>query len=436
MALEGMLPHVDVGSGSPVVLLHGFGLDARMWADQVAGLSRRHRVLAPDLPGFGPDGAEHGVARPAEEVFRLLSTKALGPVHLVGLSYGGAVAVDLTLAHPEAVRTLVLVDALLIGERSGIDAWPECVEHAKQNDLAAARAAWLGAALFSRVRARTDLRERTQEMVGAYRCSHWRETLRTVWERPTAKSLLADIRCRTLVLVGEADSPEFKAMANAYAQGIPGATLVEMEGVGHMGPMEAPERFNRLLGDFIEADEAAMPVLPSSTRLEFRTWQRDNLPLGMQLWGDAQVTAFITARPFTPLQVEERVRQEVLGQATYGMQYGPVFLRSSGELVGCCGFRPRPATPGTLELGFLLRPQFWGLGLATEAARAAVEHGFGALGATAVFAGHHPENLGSRRVLEKLGFRRTHLEHYPPTGLDHPSYLLTREAFFSEPPSP
>jgi len=299
-----------------------------------------------------------------------------------------------------------------------------------------ARAAWLGAALFSRVRARTDLRERTQEMVGAYRCSHWRETLRTVWERPTAKSLLADIRCRTLVLVGEADSPEFKAMANAYAQGIPGATLVEMEGVGHMGPMEAPERFNRLLGDFIEADEAAMPVLPSSTRLEFRTWQRDNLPLGMQLWGDAQVTAFITARPFTPLQVEERVRQEVLGQATYGMQYGPVFLRSSGELVGCCGFRPRPATPGTLELGFLLRPQFWGLGLATEAARAAVEHGFGALDATAVFAGHHPENLGSRRVLEKLGFRRTHLEHYPPTGLDHPSYLLTREAFFSEPPSP
>jgi [ribosomal protein S5]-alanine N-acetyltransferase len=431
MALQGMLPHVDVGSGSPVVLLHGFGLDSRMWADQIAGLSRRHRVLAPDLPGFGPSGAEHGVTRPAEDVHRLLTAKALGPVHLVGLSYGGAVALDLTLAHPDAVRTLTLVDALLLGERTGIDAWARCVERAKQEDLAGARAAWLGAALFRHVRARTDLRERMQEMVGAYQCSHWRETLQTVWERPQPKPLLKDIRCRTLVLVGELDSPEFKAMTNAYAQGIPEATVVEMEDVGHLGPMEAPERFNRFLGDFIEEGEPSAPQLPSSPRLEFRSWHLDNLSLGMHLWGDPQVTAFITARPFTPLQVEERVRQEVLGQATYGMQYGPVFLRSSGELVGCCGFRPRPTTAGILELGFLLRPQFWGLGLATEAARATVAHGFGALGAMAIFAGHHPKNLGSRRVLEKLGFRRTHLEHYPPTGLDHPSYLLTREDFLA-----
>ena len=426
-----MLPHVDVGSGSPVVLLHGFGLDARMWSDQVAALRHRHRVLAPDLPGFGPTGAETGVTRPAEAVYELLSTRRVGPVHLVGLSYGGAVAVDLALAHPGAVRTLVLVDALLLGERSGIEAWPTCVGRAKAGDLLGARAAWLDAALFERLRTRPDAWKRTQAMVDAYRCGHWRGTLETSWERPVPRPLLRDVRCPTLVLVGEADSPNFKAMAKTFAQGIPHARLLELEGLGHVAPMEEPERFNSLLLDFLETDEPGTLPLPSSPRLAFGTWQPDNTSLAMQLWGDARVTSFITARPFTPVQVEERVQQEMTGQAMFGVQYGPVFLRSNGELVGCCGFRPRPVQPDVLELGFLLRPGFWGQGLATEAAGAAVAHAFDVLGARAIFAGHHPGNVASQRVLEKLGFKKTHLEHYPPTGLEHPSYLLQREDFLA-----
>jgi len=149
----------------------------------------------------------------------------------------------------------------------------------------------------------------------------------------------------------------------------------------------------------------------------------------MKLWGDATVTAFITAQPFTASQVEERVREEVERQSKQGVQYNPIFLRATGDLVGCCGFRPRDTSTGVLELGFLLRTQFWGQGLATEAARAAVEHAFDVLGAPAIFAGHHPENSASRHVLEKLGFRQTHVEVYPPTGRQHPCYLLTRDRF-------
>jgi [ribosomal protein S5]-alanine N-acetyltransferase len=429
MLLEGTLPHVDVGSGSPVVLLHGFGLDARMWSDQVTALKRRHRVLAPDLPGFGPMGTETGVTRPAEKVYELLATRRLGPVHLVGLSYGGAVAVDLTLTHPAAVRTLVLVDAPLLGERTGIQAWPTCVERAKAGDLPGARASWLGAALFERLRSRTEAWTRMQAMVGAYRCGHWCGSLETGWERPEPRALLKSVGCPALVLVGEADSPNFKAMAKVYAHEIPGARLLELAGVGHVGPMEDPDGFNSLLLDFLETEEPGNLPLPSSSRLAFGAWQPDNASLAMQLWGDARVTAFITARPFTSLQVEERVGQEMAGQAMFGVSYRPVFLRSNGELVGCCGFRPRPQQLDVLELGFLLRPEFWGQGLATEAAGAAVAHAFGILGAKAIFAGHHPENMASQRVLEKLGFKKTHLEHYPPTGLEHPSYLLQREDF-------
>jgi [ribosomal protein S5]-alanine N-acetyltransferase len=423
MASEGLLPHVDVGSGSPVVLLHGFALDTRMWSAQIPALQRCHRVLAPDLPGFGPEGAGSGEFTPADEVFRLLSAKALAPVHLVGLSYGGAVAVDLLLSHPEAVQTLVLLDAPLLGERADIDCWATCVKRAKQGDLAGARKAWMGSPLFAGVCARADTRDRTREMVEAYRCGHWRGTVETVWRRPEPRLLLEGILCPTLVLVGERDLPSFKAMAETYGKTIPGARFSELKEVGHMGPMEAPERVNALLLEFLEEHDGEALQLPSSPRLEFRNWHGHDGPLGMQLWGDARVTSFIATDPLSLSQVEERVRQEVALGATHGMQYGPIFLRATGEFVGCCGFRPHPAPRGVVELGFLLRPEFWGQGLATEAAHAAVKHAFEVLEATAIFASHHPENMASRHVLQKLGFRETHVGH------EHPSYLLSRDDF-------
>jgi RimJ/RimL family protein N-acetyltransferase len=68
--------------------------------------------------------------------------------------------------------------------------------------------------------------------------------------------------------------------------------------------------------------------------------------------------------------------------------------------------------------------EHWRLGYADEAARTVTHYAFRDLGAAALFAGHHPDNAGSQRLLAKLGFRYTHHELYPPTGREHPSYLL------------
>ena len=62
--------------------------------------------------------------------------------------------------------------------------------------------------------------------------------------------------------------------------------------------------------------------------------------------------------------------------------------------------------------------------MATEAARQVVQHAFRALDATCIYAGHNPSNSASRRTLLKLGFSHTHDELYPPTGLQHPTYVL------------
>jgi len=78
------------------------------------------------------------------------------------------------------------------------------------------------------------------------------------------------------------------------------------------------------------------------------------------------------------------------------------------------------------ELGVHLRPQYWGKGFATEALGRVIEYAFAELGASALFAGHHPSNVASGKSLLKLGFERTGEEFFEPTGLMHPSYLLKR----------
>lgn len=162
-----------------------------------------------------------------------------------------------------------------------------------------------------------------------------------------------------------------------------------------------------------------------TARLGFRTWTEADLPLALGLWGDPDVTRLIGGA-FTEEQVQARLLKEIASQRDTGFQYFPIFLLATGAHVGCCGLRAYQPDEGIHELGFHLRKAFWGQGYATEAARAVIDYAFGTLGVRGLFAGHNPANETSRRLLLKLGFRYTHDEFYPPTGLYHPSYLLMR----------
>ena len=161
----------------------------------------------------------------------------------------------------------------------------------------------------------------------------------------------------------------------------------------------------------------------TTEHLGFRPWSAGDLPLANALWGDPKVTALIGG-PFNEEQVKARLHAEIAGMDVHSVQYWPIFLLPGDEHVGCAGLRPYRILHLTYEIGFHLRPAYWGRGLAEEAARAVIAFAFETVGAKAIFAGHHPRNLASRRIIGKLGFRHTHDERYPPTGLNHPSYLL------------
>jgi [ribosomal protein S5]-alanine N-acetyltransferase len=160
-----------------------------------------------------------------------------------------------------------------------------------------------------------------------------------------------------------------------------------------------------------------------SARLGFRCWREDDLPLAISLWGDASATRLIGG-PFSEEQIRERIAREISNLAAYRVQFWPVFLLFDNAFVGCCGFRPRTIENRIFELGYAFLPAYWGKGFALESAKSVLAYAMETVDARGFFAGHHPENLASKTILEKLGFHFTHHELYAPTGKLHPSYSL------------
>ena len=164
-------------------------------------------------------------------------------------------------------------------------------------------------------------------------------------------------------------------------------------------------------------------------RIGFSKWSVEDIALAESLWGEKAVTRLICANgKFTEREILQRLAQEIENNRKYGVQYWPIFHLKSGDLIGCCGLRPYGEEKGCYELGVHLREKFWGKGFATEASKAAVDYAAGVLKAVSLFAGHHPENTASKKVLEKLGFRYVCDEYYAPTGLYHPSYRCSLQA--------
>ena len=158
-------------------------------------------------------------------------------------------------------------------------------------------------------------------------------------------------------------------------------------------------------------------------RIGFSHWTPEDAPFARKLWGNREVTKYISAPGgFSENEIAERLDKEIANQKNLRIQYWPGFLLDTEAFIGCCGLRPYGAEEDVYEIGFHLCPDFWGKGLGMEAAKAIIEYAFETLKAKDLFAGHHPENASSAKMLQKLGFRHIRDEYYEPTGLFHPSY--------------
>lgn len=162
-----------------------------------------------------------------------------------------------------------------------------------------------------------------------------------------------------------------------------------------------------------------------TNRVGFSKWEKEDINLAELLWGDPNVTKYICANGrFSEEDIVNRLNHEVNNNAEYHVQYWPIFELNSNELIGCCGLRPY--SEGKYEIGFHLRPKFWRQGYALETAQAVIDYAFNILSAKALYAGHNPYNIASKRTIIKLGFDYLCDELYVPTGLYHPTYILKK----------
>jgi pimeloyl-ACP methyl ester carboxylesterase len=253
------LAYDDHGTGRPLVLLHAFPLDRRMWQPQLAPLSPAARVLAVDLPGFGDSTAGSQpltIDSAADAVLDFLDAIGVpGRVVLGGLSMGGYVALAFARRHPDRLAGLVLADT-----RSEPD---DAAGKARRDEMIA-RANSAGAAAVIDQMLPKMLAEQTQksrpEVAETVRAVASRQSaaavvaaLAALRDRPDATAALGRITVPTLVLVGEHDAITPPAMAQALAARIAGSKLVTVPGAGHLSNLENPGAFTAAVREFVTA---------------------------------------------------------------------------------------------------------------------------------------------------------------------------------------
>jgi len=252
--------HAPPGRGtSDVVLLHGLGSCGEDWSLQIPELSRNYRVITPDLPGHGRSGVgsvSATVLDMSRAVSELLNELGGGAAHVVGLSLGGAVALQLAIDRPSQVRSLTAVNtfARLRLSRRGLGKMV-----GRLILLMTGQMDWLGdwvaGGLFPG-EGQTALRQAAAARIAG---NPWRAYLRAALavSRFDCRRRLGDIRAPTLVVAGEKDTTVPLKAKLELASRIPGARLEIIPGSGHVTPVDAAGRFNAVLLRFFEAVESS-----------------------------------------------------------------------------------------------------------------------------------------------------------------------------------
>jgi pimeloyl-ACP methyl ester carboxylesterase len=252
-------PAATSGAGTPVVLLHAFPLDGRMWAPQAEALAGTgtYQVILPDLRGFGAAKEqvveEAGMDLLADDLARLLDERGLDRVVLGGLSLGGYVALAFVRRHADRLSGL-----LLLSTRAGADAEEARAKRLAMADRVLAEGnGFVPEVMLPRLlgpttlKGRPELVQRVTSLIAEQDPRAVAAAQRGMAARPDSSDVLGSIAVPTLVVTGEEDKLTGPDEGRELAAGIPGARFLLVEQAGHLVNLERPEVVNEALLDFV-----------------------------------------------------------------------------------------------------------------------------------------------------------------------------------------
>jgi pimeloyl-ACP methyl ester carboxylesterase len=245
------------GSGAPLVLISGGSLDTRLWDAQFGTFAEGYEVIRYDARGIGRSDLPEEPFSHYEDLHALLVFLGIEKAAILGFSFGGGVAIDFALAHPEMVEKLILV-------APGLSSWKDEIAPvlAALARLAEEEGSPKAVEMImadpsmpppEQEAARQKMSEILSDNIELFDSSFAYVRLMEPID-PPADGRLGEIKAPTLLVVGERDHPGIHENVDKLQESIVGAKKVLIMGVGHMIGLEKPDELNRVVLDFLSAD--------------------------------------------------------------------------------------------------------------------------------------------------------------------------------------
>ena len=249
---SGTVSYVDAGNGPAVLLIHAFPLNNTMWASQVAALSGKFRVLAPNIRGFGQSQPSSAwtMEEMADSLNEFLDKLGVKDSAVVGVSMGGYIALTFWSKFPKRVRQLVLSNSRTHADNE--------TEKNARNDMIAAIEQSGAAILPDRMLPRllqpnppAGVVRNVRKMIESTSPAAAVYAVMAMRDRMDFSSMLHRVECPTMVITGENDVIIRMEDSRAVADAISGARLVTIPNSGHLSNLENSEAFNAALLSFL-----------------------------------------------------------------------------------------------------------------------------------------------------------------------------------------
>lgn len=243
---EGKFEYVEVGSGEPLMLLHGLFGALSNFSDLIEKFKHTHKVIIPLLPLFDLDLLHTSVKGLAKHVQQFIDHKGYNHIHLLGNSLGGHVGLVYILNHPEKVKTLTLTGSSGLFENAMGDSYP------KRGDYEYIKAK-TAATFYDPVVATKELVDEVFEITNS--------RIKVIKIIALAKSAirhnlgeeLGQIKVPTLLIWGKNDNVTPPFVGEEFHKLIPNSELAFIDKCGHAPMMEVPQTFNEILEKFLIA---------------------------------------------------------------------------------------------------------------------------------------------------------------------------------------